>query len=127
MTPEKLELLNLEHVCFHNIDGYWTEMRVDRKSVPENWSRYECRDDGCSGDPCTIEYNVWVNYWGTFIVPKGTIDLEKEEGKAIYIDLDDENDTINFYDDGIYRIIDGKVVKVDMDKFIHDGLPYTEI
>lgn len=124
MTPEKLELLNLEHVRFHNIDGYWTEMRVSKQSIPENWQKFECRDDGCSGDPCTIEYGVWVNYWGTFIVPKGTIDLEKEPNKAIYIDMDNENDTINFYNDGVYRIINGKLIEIPQDKFVGDGIAY---
>lgn len=111
MKPQDLKTLTLEKVCLHNIEGYWTESRVDKKTIPEDYEAFECRDDGSSGEPLTIEKDVLVNFWGTFIVPRGVINLEKEEYEVIYIDTNDENDTINYLDDGLYKLIDGDFKK----------------
>ena len=112
MKEKDLKELTLEKVRLHDIEGYWTELRVDKRTVPEGYEAFECRDDGSSGEPLTIEKGVLVNFWGTFIVPRGVINLEKEEYEVIYIDTDDENDTINYLDDGLYKLIDGEFKEV---------------
>ena len=46
--------------------GYFTNLRVDRKTVPNGWYAYDIRH-GDSGSFCTIEPYVIVNHAGTFL------------------------------------------------------------
>lgn len=45
----------------------FTNMRVERSTVPEGLFVYELRDEGCTGDICEIKPFVMVNHWGTII------------------------------------------------------------
>ena len=46
----------------------FTNMRVDRSTVPEGLYAYDVRhDDYCTGDICEIKPSVMVNHWGTML------------------------------------------------------------
>ena len=46
----------------------FTNMRVDRSTVPEGLYAYDVRhDDDCTGEICEIKPSVMVNHWGTII------------------------------------------------------------
>ena len=66
----------------------FTCLRVDPKTVPKGYYRYEVReDDYGDGTPCQIAGNILVNHWGTLITHE-PIDL----GKDGYLNIDSEND-----------------------------------
>ncbi len=49
-------------------DALFTNMRIDRKTLPEGLYAYDLRDcDSCSGDPSELKSYVMVNHWGTVI------------------------------------------------------------
>ena len=45
----------------------FTNMRVDRSTVPEELYTYELRDEDCNGEICEIKPLVMVNHWETII------------------------------------------------------------
>ena len=46
----------------------FTNMRIDRSTVPEGLYAYDVRhDDDCTGEICEIKPSVMVNHWGTII------------------------------------------------------------
>ena len=53
------------------IDGtevLFTNIRIDRSTVPENLFCYDIREtDGFSGVSASVERYVWVNHWGTIL------------------------------------------------------------
>ena len=54
----------------------FTNMRVDRDTVPQDLYVYEVRhDDDCTGEICEIKPFVMVNHWGTMIC-KEPIELD---------------------------------------------------
>ena len=60
-----------EHYELMEIDGnivLFTNSRLYRSTVPDGLYCYDIREtDGGSGDPATVEPDVWVNHWGTII------------------------------------------------------------
>lgn len=64
----------------------FTNMRVDRKTIPEGMYAYDVRDD-CDGEFWEIQQFVMVNHWGTII---GFEPVELEDGQ--YWCPPDEND-----------------------------------
>ena len=48
----------------------FSNYRVDRATIPESLYAYDLRDDGRSGDPCSLEDRVVVNHMGTVVVKK---------------------------------------------------------
>lgn len=58
---EKVEVLNRE--------GLFTELRVDRNSIPKGWHMYEVRHgDNDWGEPVEIARGILVNHFGTLLV-----------------------------------------------------------
>ena len=53
----------------------FTNMRVDRSTVPKELYVYELRDEDFTGDICEIRPFVMVNHWGT-IICKEPIELD---------------------------------------------------
>lgn len=46
----------------------FSDMRIDRSTVPEKRYQYEVADDDESqGDPCRVQSGIMVNFWGTLI------------------------------------------------------------
>lgn len=53
-------------------EGYWSDIRVDRDTLPEGWYAYDIRESDSEEDDewwlATIEENyVFVNHAGTFL------------------------------------------------------------
>lgn len=53
----------------------FTNMRVDRSTVPEDLYVYEMRDEDCTGEICEIKPFIMINHWGT-IICKEPIELD---------------------------------------------------
>jgi hypothetical protein len=72
----------------------FTNMRVDRDTLPEGCHAYDVRDDDeCSGSFTQVQPFVLVNHWGTIIGPE-EIDLD-ESGR--YNCTDDDGLFVDFY------------------------------
>ena len=66
----------------------FTNMRVDRSTVPEGLYAYDARhDDDCTGEICEIKPSVMVNHWGT-IICKESIELDSKWNSR-FVDKDD--------------------------------------
>lgn len=89
ITWEKVRVLEQE--------GLFTELRVDRSTIPEGWYMYEVRhDDNNWGDPVEIARGILVNHFGTLLV-KDPIELEPfQETGNDYRYIDPEKDWYHF-------------------------------
>ncbi len=65
----------------------FTNMRVDRSTVPKDLYVYEVRDEDCTGEMCEIKAFVMVNHWGT-IICKEPIELDTKWNSK-FVDEDD--------------------------------------
>ncbi len=82
-AEESFELMNMlgQYVLF-------TNMRVDRDTVPQDLYVYDVRhDDDCTGEICEIKPSVMVNHWGT-IICKEPIEMD-EFWHSKFVDKDD--------------------------------------
>ncbi len=59
---------NIEKVKINGVECYLTEIRPMLKDGIEGYHIFDIRHDE-SGEPCTIERQVWVNYFGTILSP----------------------------------------------------------
>ena len=77
-----------EHFEKALIDGrevLFTNIRIDRSTVPENLYCYDIREmDGFSGVAASVERYVWVNHWGT-ILSKEAFPLENGRYEIISV------------------------------------------
>lgn len=76
----------LEEVELLGRTGYFTGMRVDRKTVPEGMHCYELRHGDDWGLPVSVEENVRVNYFGAVLFTEA---LELGEEKALQFGYED--------------------------------------
>lgn len=79
-----------------SIEGYFTNLRVDRKTLPDGWLSYEIRG-GDDEDFCSLEKSVYANHTGTFLC-KEEIPLTPSE-YSDYFELTNENWT---FDDDVF-------------------------
>ena len=82
-AEESFELMNMlgQYVLF-------TNMQVDRDTVPQDLYVYDVRhDDDCTGEICEIKPSVMVNHWGT-IICKEPIEMD-EFWHSKFVDKDD--------------------------------------
>jgi len=76
----------LEEVELLGRTGYFTELRVDKETVPEGMQCYELRHGDDEGFPASVEENVRVNYFGAVLFTEA---LELGEEKALQIGYED--------------------------------------
>ena len=76
----------LEEVELLGRTGYFTELRVDKETVPEGMYCYELRHGDDNGFPASVEESVRVNYFGAVLF---TEKLELGEEKALQIGYED--------------------------------------
>jgi hypothetical protein len=77
---------DFEEVTFLGRPALFTQIRIDRVTVPRGYHVYEVRhDDDCQGNAVQIARNIRVNHWGTLITragiklpPDGYLDIEPE-------------------------------------------------
>lgn len=70
----------LEEVELMGRKGYFTELRVDRETVPKGMHCYELRHGDDNGFPVSVEEHVRVNYFGAVLLTEA---LELGEEKAL--------------------------------------------
>ena len=63
-------------------DGRFTDMRVDRTSIPKGLYAYDVRDE-CDGGPGEIRSFILVNHMGTLITTAPIPEAEKGEGYVV--------------------------------------------
>jgi hypothetical protein len=66
------------------IECEFFDIRIDRKSIPEEKYFYEVRysdDDAC--EPCQIKKRIMVNFFGTII---SDIELPLDENGSLYLE-----------------------------------------
>ena len=76
----------LEEVELLGQIGYFTELRVDKETVPEGMHCYELRYGDDDGFPVSVEENVRVNYFGAVLFTEA---LELGEEKALQFGYED--------------------------------------
>nr|WP_289706873.1 LPD28 domain-containing protein [Enterocloster clostridioformis] len=76
----------LEEVDLLGKTGYFTELRVDKDTVPEGMHCYELRHGDDDGFPVSVEENVRVNYFGAVLLAEA---LELGEDKALQFGYED--------------------------------------
>ena len=54
-------------VCVNECPYMFTNMRIDRDSIPDGLVAYDIRDNDCDGTFAKIQKIVIVNHWGTII------------------------------------------------------------
>ena len=57
---------SFEIVCVNKCPYMFTNIRIDRDSIPDGFVAYDVRDD-CDGEFLQIQNFVLVNHWGTII------------------------------------------------------------
>lgn len=68
----------LEEVELLGRTGYFTELRVDKETVPEEMHCYELRHGDDDGFPVSVEESVRVNYFGAVLFTE-TLELGNEK------------------------------------------------
>ena len=76
----------LEEVELLGRTGYFTELRVDKETVPEGMHCYELRHGDDDGFPVSVEESVRVNYFGAVLLAE---ELELGEEKALQFGYED--------------------------------------
>lgn len=71
------------------VDGYFTDVRVDAGTIPGGFNFWEIRDGDCNGLPYSYKPNILVNFYGTFIT-KGKLPIDDEEHHEGFIVDDSE-------------------------------------
>lgn len=82
--------LNFREEHFQNVEVkgipcLFNDMRIDRKTVPENLFVYEVADGESDGIPARVKENIFVNFFGTLITEQP---LPLEEG-VMWLDEED--------------------------------------
>lgn len=80
-------IYDFQDIEIFGIPGKFTNLRVDRKSIPEGKFAYDLRG-GDDEDFCSIEHHVVVNHSGTVILDK---EIDFKEADFLLL-----NDNYNF-------------------------------
>jgi len=79
---EKLYPLTVKLDNGNIYEGRFTDVRVDRSSIPQGLYAYDVRDE-CDGDPCEVKSFVLVNHMGTLITDSPIPEAEQGEGFVV--------------------------------------------
>ncbi len=78
MKPINANETGYEHFEILGSDALFTNIRIDRKTLPNGLYAYDLRDcDDYSGDPAELKSNVIVNHWGTVITKEPTVNVKR--------------------------------------------------
>lgn len=116
----------LEEVDLMGRTGYFTELRVDKETVPEGMHCYELRYGDDDGFPVSVEENVRVNYFGAVLFTEA---LELGEEKSLQFGYED----FGYTGEQMYLSqVTGKREPEDfkdgkeLSEFVKDTFPITE-
>lgn len=70
------------------VHGYFTDVRIDRTTVPEWFRFWELADGDCDGEPCRYRNGILVNFYGTFLTA-GELPVDDKEWMEGYISEDE--------------------------------------
>ena len=79
---------SLEIVSVNECPYMFTNMRIDRDTIPHGLFAYDVRDNDCDGEFAQIQPFVMVNHWGT-IIGKEEVPLDPK-WKCYYPDEDND-------------------------------------
>ena len=117
MYPEKYFLIpDYQSMELLGVKGLFTNLRVDRESLPEGFYKYSLRS-GDDGWFSSVENNVPVNHMGDFIC-KQELDLNNQDEYETFDDYgftDDEVDLDAFFGEDIRA----KIAE-ELDQFYYD-------
>jgi hypothetical protein len=71
------------------ITGYFNDMRIDRKTVPDKFHFWELADGDSDGTPCRYKSGILVNFFGTFITT-GELPVDDPRMTEGFINSNDE-------------------------------------
>lgn len=84
MRPVPFETLKeMDVVCVNGCPYLFTNLRVDRKTLPEGMAAYDVRDS-CDGNFYQVANYVMVNHWGTIIGFDRIEEAEKDGGYSCF-------------------------------------------
>ncbi|MCD7883122.1 MAG: hypothetical protein LUI87_05380 [Lachnospiraceae bacterium] len=105
-----------------SVKGFFSDVRIDRNTVPDMFRFWELADGDSDGMPCRYRPGILVNFFGTFITT-GDLPVDDEKSQSGYIELEDWT-FIGSYSYPFRFVIDcisEKEVKQDEDLWL---LPY---
>lgn len=74
-----------ETMNIRGVDGYFSDIRIDRNTVPSCFHFWELADADSNGEPCRYRKEILVNFFGTFITT-GQLPIDDEESCTGYIE-----------------------------------------
>lgn len=74
-------------MTIRGVEGYFSDMRIKRDTVPEIFKFWELADGDCNGIPCRYRQGILVNFFGTFIT-LGDLPIDDNEFKEGFIEED---------------------------------------
>ncbi len=75
-VPEEMTIITNTGKEYH---GFFSDIRLDRSTLPAGWSAYDIREDDENGEMGTLEYGyVFVNHFGTFYMNGSIEELNKD-------------------------------------------------
>lgn len=86
-----MEAVDVQKELFEEVEllgrtGYFTELHVDKKTVPEGMHCYELRHDEDNGFPFSVEESASADYYGAVVLAE---ELDLGEKKALQFGYDD--------------------------------------
>ena len=75
-------------MVIRGVAGYFSDARIDRKTVPKWLQFWEVADGDSDGIPCRYRKGILVNFYGTFIT-RGVLPIDCMEWQEGFI-ADDE-------------------------------------
>ncbi len=116
----------LEEVELLGRTGYFTELRVDKETVPEGMHCYELRHGDDDGFPVSVEENVRGNYFGAVLLAEA---LELGNEKVLQFGFED----FGYTGEQMYlsQVIGGQEPEdfkdgKELAEFVKDTFPITE-
>lgn len=75
--------LYYEQIKIFGKEALFSDVRIQRESVPEELIQYEVRHDDEGGTPTEVAKGILVNFFGTLLVKGGLHQLEEEGNKFV--------------------------------------------
>lgn len=91
MPREFSSIFPAEVVSVQGKPYVFSDIRIDRASVPDGLYAYDVRDD-CDGEFWQIQPSVMVNYWGTII---GLEPIDLDEHSQYWCPPEPENEDLS--------------------------------
>lgn len=90
-------------MVIRGVKGYFSDVRIERNTIPEEFNIWELADADSNGEPCRYRPGILVNFYGTFITT-GELPVDDPTYKAGYIESDDDWDFTGTHSLMMYEI-----------------------